>query len=189
MGFGGVDHMKKLLLILCIFSVVILILFALFFVFVVSGAFAIFMSNPPVPQITYGEFPFTIVYEVAGETIEYNDVVICEYEGIKSFGTAGKKRTWSRKLKSGNDCIILLQSETNDTSFELYTPIPGLPEYYMGDFQQSRAEYESSMKNTRYLGCVRNGMESRIKAEDAWEQYHIKIISITCSSPIENEFK
>lgn len=175
--------------ILIIFAVLAVVLFFILSPYIILVLGVLFEPNPPVPQITYGEFPFTIVYEVAGETIEYNDVVICEYEGIESFGTAGKKRTWSRKLKSGNDCIILLQSETNDTSFELYTPIPGLPEYYMGDFQQSRAEYESSMKNTRYLGCVRNGMESRIKAEDAWEQYHIKIISITCSSPIENEFK
>jgi len=161
----------------------------LFYVFVLSGAFAILMPEPPEPQITYGEFPFTITYETNNEIMTYKDVVICEYEGIENWGTAGKKRKWSRKLKSGNEYITLLRSKTSEATFEIYKAMPGLPEYYMGDFKKSRAEYEHNMKDDRYLGYKQNDIAHSITKEEAWEKYGIKIINIECSLPIENKFE
>ena len=184
-----VKNMKKPLLILCIIGGVLWVCCALVFLFVITGAFAIFMPEPTAPEVTYGEFPFTITYEVDNEIITYNDVVICEYDGIESWGTAGKRRKWSRKLKSGNEYITLLRSKTSEGTFEIYEAIPGLPEYYMGDFQKSRAEYEHNMKDYRYLGYKQNDIKYSITKEEAWEKYRIKIISIECSEPIENNFK
>ena len=178
--------MKKTLLII---GITICVLVALFYLFVLSGAVAIFMPKPPEPQITYGEFPFTITYEVDNEIFTYNDVVICEYEGVESWGTAGKRRKWSRKLKSGNEYITLLRSKTSEETFEIYEAIPGLPEYYMGDFQKSRAEYEHNMKDYRYLGYKQNDIDHSITKEEAWEKYRIKIINIECSLPIENKYE
>ena len=186
--------MKKSLLILCIVGIIIFILLLSFYVFVLSGAFAIFMSKPPEPQITYGEFPFTITYKVDNEIITYKDVIICEYEGIESWGTAGKIRKWSRKLKSGNEYLTLLRSKTSEGAFEVYMPIPGLPEYYMGDFRQDRKYYEKAMKDRRYLGYCQWDDDIIIKdisvsAEEVWEKYHIKIIDVTYPEPIENHFE
>ena len=142
------------------------------------------------PQLsTYGEFPFTITYEIDNEIITYKDVIICEYEGLESWGTAGKKRKWSRKLKSGNEYITLLHSKTNEEAFEIYKAIPGLPEYYMGDVEKSRAEYERNMKDDRYLGYKQNDIAHSITKEEALEKYGIKIINIECSLPIENKFE
>ncbi len=177
--------MKKIT-ILSVIGIVVIVLFYLFFL---SGAFAIFMTKPPEPQITYGEFPFTITYEVDNEIIIYKDIVICEYEGIESWGTAGKRRKWSRKLKSGNEYITLLRSNKSEASFEIYEAIPGLPEYYMGDFQKSRAEYERNMKDDRYLGYKQGEKDHSITKEEAWEKYGVKIINIECSLPIENKFE
>ena len=168
-------------------SIIILILFL--YVFVLTGAFAVFLLKPPEPQITYGEFPFTITYEVNNEIATYRDVVICEYEGIESWGTAGKRRKWRRKLKSGNEYITLLSSENSEVSFEIYVPIPGLPEYYMGDFKKSRVEYERIMKDNRYLGYKQDDIDHSITKEEAREKYGVKIINIECSLPIQNEFK
>ena len=161
------------------------------FVFVVSGAFAIFMPKPPEPQITYGEFPFTITYEVDNEINTYYDVVICEYEGIESWGTAGKRRKWSRKLKSGNEYITLLRSKKGEETFEIYEAIPGLPEYYMGEYSKGYAKkhYEDVIKDDRYLGYKGYNVDCAITKEEAWEQYGIKIISKEVSSPIENKFE
>jgi len=189
LGIGVVKNMKKLLLVLFIIGAIIFILFVLFYVFVLSGAFAILMPEPPEPQITYGEFPFTITYETNNEIMTYKDVVICEYEGIENWGTAGKKRKWSRKLKSGNEYITLLRSKTSEATFEIYKAMPGLPEYYMGDFKKSRAEYEHNMKDDRYLGYKQNDIAHSITKEEAWEKYGIKIINIECSLPIENKFE
>lgn len=181
-------NMKKNLII-GIICASIFISAAAFYVFVVSGAFAVFAPNPPKPEITYGEFPFTITYEVGDEIFTYKDVVVCEYNGIKSLGTAGKRRNWSIKLKSGNQYISLLKSKKDGLTFEIYESIPGLPEYYMGDFRQSRAEYERVMKDRRYLGYKQKDIDRSITKEEAWEKYRVKIINIECSLPIENKFE
>lgn len=150
------------------------------------------IPDPPAPEITYAEFPFCITYEVDGEIKTYEDVIICEYAGIESWGTAGKYRKWSKKLMSGNKYITLLKSKTNELSFEISVPIPGLPEYYMGDFRQSKTEYERTMKDRRYLGYKQweDGVQTScsITKEEAWEKYHIKIIDQQYSQPIENKF-
>ena len=181
--------MKRLIFIMCIIGAAILMLLQLLYLFALSGAFAIFMPKPPEPQIKYGEFPFVITYEKNNEIITYKDVIICEYEGIENLGTGGKRRKWSEKLKSGNEYIVLLQSKTQDLPFEIYVPIPGLPEYYMGDFQRSKSEYERNMKDDRYLGYKQQDIDRSIGKEEVWEKYSIKIINIECSSPIENSFE
>ena len=180
-----VKSMKKLLLTIYIIGALVLALF----VFVLSGAFAVFMPAPTEPKITYGEFPFIITCEINNEIITYRDVVICEYEGIESWGTAGKRRKWSTKLKSGKEHIVLLQSAINNTSFEIYVPIPGEAKYYMGEIIKQREEYERVMKDDRYLGYKQNNIDHSITKEEAWEKYRIKIVNIECSSPIENKFE
>ena len=42
--------------------------------------------DPPMPEITYGEFPFRLVYELNGEQIVIEDIIICEFDG---FGMGG----------------------------------------------------------------------------------------------------
>ena len=147
--------------------------------------------RPPAPAITYGEFPFTIVYEANNEIITYTDVIICEYEGLIDWAAFVKKRSWSTRLKSGNEYIVLLQASTNETSFEIYTGIPVLPEYFMGDFQRSKEEYESMLNQEgRYLGYKQNGIfVGTITGDEAWEKYGVRIISIECAPPIENKFE
>ena len=182
--------MKKIITILSIIGIVGIIIISLFYLFILSGAFAIFMPKPPAHQIKHGEFPFTITYEVNNEVKVYEDAVICEYEGIESWGTAGKYRKWSRKLKSGNERIVILKSEENGLPFEIYDSAPGLPEYYMGDYsKRSREDYENAMKDDRYLGYKQGEIDHTITKEEALEKYNVKIINIECSPPIENKFE
>ena len=182
--------MKKVITILSIIGMVGIIIIALFYLFILSGAFAVLMPKPPAPQIKYGEFPFTITYEINNEVKVYKDVVICEYEGIESWGTAGKYRKWSRNLKSGNEHIVILKSKENGKSFEIYVPVPGLPEYYMGDFdKRSREECENGMKDDRYLGYKQGEIEHSITKEEALGKYNVKVINIEYSPPIENRFE
>ena len=51
--------------------------------FVVSGAFAIFMPEPAEPLIKYGEFPFSITYEMNNEVITYEDVTPSHAQAIR----------------------------------------------------------------------------------------------------------
>ena len=39
--------------------------------------------NPPTPEITYGEFPFRLEYRIADEVYVVEDVIVCEYDGVR----------------------------------------------------------------------------------------------------------
>lgn len=158
------------------------------FLFIITGMFAIFYPDPPEPQIKYGEFPFKITYEVNGEVRIYEDVIICEFAGVKSLGTGGKKNEWTARLKSGKDYVVLLQSTDDNSYLEIYDSIPGSAEYYMGDFWLRREDYEKNMQSRRNLICNVNGIEASITYDEAWEKYGFKIIDIEYSPPIENTF-
>lgn len=175
--------MKRILLIF--FPFIILIA-------VIPLVFSLFITEPEKPEITYGEFPFTITYEVNGEIKKVEDAIVCEYDGIKNLGTAGKYRTWKSKLKSGNERVTLLRNEEENKICEI-TASAGLPEYYMGDFIQDKTEYERTMLDDKYLGYIewKNGEQtgSSISNEEVYEKFKLKVIEMNFSEPIENVFR
>lgn len=184
--------MKKSVLIILSITAVLVVLIAIIYLFAISGAFSLFMSEPKKPKITYGEFPFVITYEVDDEIKKVEDVVVCEYDGINNLGTAGKYRTWKSSLKSGKERVTLLRVEDGNTICEI-TISAGLPEYYMGDFVQDKTEYERSMVDDRYLGYVewKDGKQTgvSISKDEVYDKFKLKIIEMQFSQPIENEFK
>lgn len=185
--------MKKTIIIVSIIFSSLFVLLIFGFLFILSGAFAILYPDPPEPQIKYGEFPFKLTYELNGEILVIEDVVICEYDGIESLGTAGKQRKWTRKLKSGNERVVLLRENNAVETFEIYDGRWGLAEYYMGDFRQSKAAYERTMYNHNSFGCIlwKDGTKTdySITSEQAWEMYRLKVIDVQYSDPIENSFE
>ena len=178
---------KGLLILLIVFAIIVAI-----YIIVISGVFSLFMSEPEKPEITYGEFPFTITYEVNGEIKKVEDAIVCEYDGIKNLGTAGKYRAWSSKLKSGNERVTLLRIEEENRICEI-TVSAGLPEYYMGDFIQDKTEYERAMLDDNYLGYIewKNGEQTgiSISKEEVYEKFKLKVIEMDFSEPLENEFR
>lgn len=184
--------MKKVFIVLGIaIGIIILVLISWFF-FAVTGAFSIFMSNPPRPEITYGEFPISIIYEVDGETKVIDDVVICEFDGFESRGTAGKYRKWKSRLKSGNESLAFFPVEQN-VIIEVGI-FRGFPNYYMGDYsERSKEDYEKSMADEQFMEYVewKNGVKTgrSFSKEEVWEKYKLKILDVQYSQPIHNSFK
>jgi len=166
----------------------------LFFLFVVSGAFAVLMPNPSRPQITYGEFPIRVIFELDGEIHTLEDTVIAEFAGFQSLGTAGRYRVWTSRLKSGNERLVLLRVENEEYSFAI-TRSHAPPAYYMGDFAfQRRQDVEFGLADRRYLGYIRweDGeitANHTLRADEVWERYNLRIIEIQHSPPIENTFR
>lgn len=141
--------------------------------------------NPPQPEITYGEFPFRLEYEINGELKVVEDTLICEFDGFGAdTGRGGKYRKWKERLASGNERITLLKVD-NNKEIEFF---PGSPEYYMGDSDNGRND--SLFPNALYFEkdstVTRSGF---VEAKELLDKYDIKLISWNPSPPIKNNFK
>ena len=172
------------------------ILFALIF-FLAFGGGEYFLPNPPKPEITYGEFPFKLTYELDGETKVIEDTLICEFDGFRIVGEAGTYRQWKSYLKSGSEEITLLDlrpleeiNEFGQTMLELFF-YWGNAEYYMGDNFDGRWKdaQDFNWVDYKYQDVDGSIGGSAYKAEVAWEKYKIKLISWEVSDPIVNSFK
>jgi len=152
-----------------------------------------FNKQVPLPDITYAEFPFCLVYEINGKKNEIHDTIICEFDGVEDSGSNGKRRKWRTYLESGKERITLmdlsLRNEKNELGYdvlELFFSY-GNGEYYMGD------EYGSEPQINDYVEYLysNNGVigSSVLSADEAYEKYGIRLISWECASPIENDFQ
>ena len=148
-----------------------------------------FLPNPPKPQITYGEFPFELIYEINGETKTVNDDFVCEYGGVAVDAANGKFRWWKSYLKSGNTRITLLK---NDETEIFYTPDINqhAAPVYMGDTEIYHSINEV-FPNALYTSDFENKQVNSyiISADEMWEKYKLKLISWKIEPPIKNTFK
>ena len=81
----------------------------------------------PQPKITYGEFPFELVYSFEGEITTVKGVYVCEYVGLRYGATTYRK--WTGYIQ-GTDSGSILITEFDDT--KIYVSA-GQPAKYMGD--------------------------------------------------------
>ena len=132
------------------------------------------------PEITYGEFPFTLVYEIEGEVITINDVYVCNFDGFTT-STAGKFREWKGYLKSNGDEDLFI---TEDDKLEIYINI-GAPAYFMGD------EHPYKVPMEPHIYYLEKDPEDIIvmSKEELCEQFNIKILEWDFPIPITNTFK
>ena len=190
--------MKKTLIITGIIGVIVCVLIALFYLFVISGAFLMFTyfaPNPPKPKITYGEFPFALTYELDGEIKTIEDTLICEYDGVEWTNSGSKERRWKYRFESGREEIILIDFSDKDEIHELgYKMLNlyffcGSPEYYMGEIENFRRHPED-MKNIHFHYQTKEGKigGSAYTFDEAFEKYKVKIIAWKIAQPIENKF-
>jgi len=169
-------------------SIIIIILLVFVFAyftlpFVLIGLDNASKPNPPEPEITYGEFPFKLVYEISGEQKVIEDTVICEYDGI-GIGSGSKYRKWKSRLASENKEVVLMKVNNSKYIYYIY----GYPDEYMGDLQFYEP-FEASFPNANIYGEGGSRMNRLISADELLSEYGIKLISWEPSSPIVNSFK
>lgn len=186
--------MKKILIIIAfIVSIIMFICIIIGFVFWFAFGGGMFLiPNPPKPEITYGEFPISVTYELNGEIKKIEDVVVCEFDGFEILGEAGKYRKWKSYLKSGNKRLVLFRGEDDGIEYEISISY-GIPDYYMGDLSYSIESYEKSMSENKYLGYIQweNGVQTgySMPKQEVWDKYKLKVLDIQYGQPIENSFK
>ena len=139
--------------------------------------------NPPLPEITYGEFPFRIEYEINGERFVIEDTVICEFDGF-GMGAMGdpKIRKWKSRLASGSDDSGLILYVIDDKKIVTFNA--GGPKYYMGDSGMSPEEY---WRNALKAFLVGEG--AALFPEQWYDEYNFRFISWEFTDPIVNTFK
>lgn len=160
----------------------IIVLFSLPWIFIYVGIQI--SPNPPIPEITYGEFPFRLEYELEGKRVVIEDILICEYDGIGSNEGMGKYRKWKGRLASGNEEIVLLKVDNNTEI--IYKP--GSASYYMDDLR----EYEGYDHLFPYA-LLKEYEEEHTNIEIVYQssllhEYHIKLIDWDYTQPIQNNF-
>ena len=146
-------------------------------------------EDPPKPQITYGEFPFTLVYEMNGETIMVEDSLVIEYKGVGWNEAVGKHNKWERYLKSQQDKGYIKQNVIlfhgfleNGNSATIYFEL-GSCEYYMG-LKEDRSYYYYSNIKPGDIVILTHEYNGSVNAEDLYEKYKIKLVKKEISSPI-----
>ncbi|MBP1903456.1 hypothetical protein J2Z32_000068 [Paenibacillus turicensis] len=171
------------------FAWIPLILFAILISYVtlpwlLIGLGGLLEDDPPVPEITYAEFPVRLEYEVNGQKKVVTDTVICEYDGVGWNEGQGKHRKWKRRLASGHERIFL---EKIDESTGIYYA-PRTAEYYMNDLK----DYVVGGGLFPDALLYKKGGEPRefsiISADELLEKYKIKLIKWEDSPPIKNSF-
>ena len=148
-----------------------------------------FGENPEKPEIRYGEFDYSLVYEFNGETKTINDTLVCEYDGI-SYSLEGKSINWNSYIKGTKDenCYLIFE----DDEYKLYIYLPIDARYFMNDPVYELYGFEDPGEPWLGYEYVNEGPDTvyqMFSAEDYEEKFGAKIISWEIEEPIENVYK
>ena len=155
---------------------------------ILSGC--IFFPNPPKPEITHGEFPFRLTYEIDKQFFEVEDTLICDYDGFGANEARGKYRQWKSRLASGNTRITLFIGDEIEIFFSPNISNLAAGAFYMGDTEMYSsitypfpdAWYSKNFNPQKPQAYI-------ISADEMLEKYKIRLISWEISEPIQNTFK
>lgn len=157
-------------------------------------------KTPPKPEITYGEFPFKLEYELNGEKHIIEDVWVCEFDGFGSNEGFGKQRKWKGKVKgTGKDKIVLLDVK-EPTTLGLFgdTPIkqiiyfsPGSARYYMGDMIGVAGIYKNTFPDALYweYSFPFTTCKGIVEKKELQERFNLRLTNWEIEPPIKNTFK
>ena len=148
----------------------------------VTAAYSVISSIAKKPTITEGEFPFSITYELDGETVTIHEVYKARY--VRNDGYADtKSRVYVGEVGgSGEDNTLYTLKRDGNTRVELCTHF--YPDYLMGDPQYDYFENEAFEPRIYYY----DAQEQEYSDEDTIAAQGVKLISFEYPTPIENSF-
>jgi hypothetical protein len=133
------------------------------------------------PTVTQGEFPFSITYELDGETVTINDVYKAQY--VRNDGYSDTKtRVYEGGIGDiGNDTTYTLKKDENGRIY-LWTRF--YADYLMGDPEYDYFEDELFEP----LICYYDSQEIEYTDEETLAAQGVKLISFEYPTPIKNSF-
>ena len=182
-------NMKILIIVPIIVIAILTIILIMPWLILMIGGF--FLPNPNYPEITYGEFPICLEYEINGQYTKVEDVLICEFDGFGFNEGNGKFRKWKARLKSGNNRITLLKNADIEICYFPVKDDSRLSGVFMGDTEYYSGDIDNTFPDAWYTGDFESRMvnEYIIPADELWDKYKIKLLSWDTAPPIQNNFK
>ncbi len=154
------------------------------------------------PQITEGEFPFVVEYEINGQNYVIEDTVVCSFYGYDKTNAflPYYPRTWYASLKDNSESVrtfIELEPDTesvltkgrinSESRIVLYYGHGG---YYLGDPDDSdKGPCINYVEHYYTSEKVSHSVHTALTNEQLEEYFGIKIIRFEFSEPIENSFE
>ena len=140
----------------------------------------------PNPEITEGEFAFTVTYSINGENQTVSGVYVCEYCGTDWALDGGAYRVWKGYTKGGG-MEETFEIGTTEKGDKIELNLNFDPDYFMGDTVTGSEDTPAP-----YISVVLvddEGLTFLCEPEEVAEVCDAKIISFEYAEPIENTFK
>ena len=146
------------------------------------------------PEITKGEFPFSITYEYKGETRTLSGVMKSEYSS--SYTIQGEhRRIWHQDVVYDNpenreNPFVVEQNDELQTTLSVYENMQA--GYFMGDplhkdYYESLG-YDGPQPHVTYYDYKNEIFMEEANQDEVLESIGFKIIDFTYAEPVENSF-
>jgi len=158
-----------------IFIAIMMVMICCFSIFYSLERVSAAKAALPYKEITYGEFPFEIVYSIDGEVFEKRGVIICECK--RDFDlTSGASWEFDEYFDKNQDDDVLLITEDYNVRID-----SGRARYYL----EGKKPYEGYVPG-EYIYYVFMGRSRELTYEQAKNLFGIEIISAKFSEPLVN---
>lgn len=144
--------------------------------------YSIVSSIAKKPTVTKAEFPFTIIYELNGETVTISDVYKVNYVRNDGYSDT-KSRVYVGEIGNmGEDNTVYTLKKDSQGRIELYTNF--YPDYMMGDSEYDYFDGASFEPQIFYYDTE----ETEYGDEETLSSHGVKLVSFEYPTPIENSF-
>ena len=128
------------------------------------------------PTVTEGQFPFTITYELDGETVTISDIYKVYYDQNDGYSDA-KSRVY---VGTDDNTLFIIKREGN-TRIELYT-------HFYADYMMGDPAYNYFEEGDIFAPCAYyyDEQEQEYADEEILLAHGFKLISYEYPTPIEN---
>ena len=146
----------------------------------VTVVFSAVQKKKKKPAVTEGAFPFSITYELDGETVTINEVYKARY--VKNGGYADtKSRVYTGEIGDlGEDNTVYTLKKDANTRIELWTYF--YPDYLMGDPTYDYFDGEAFEPRIYYFDAEENAYHD----EKTLAEQGVKLVDFAYPIPIEN---
>lgn len=157
---------------------------------IIGGQMFGLFEKVPEPEITSGEFDFSLTYELEGKTETIEGTYVCKYKGVTK-AIDGVGRDWEGYIEGHEEGSTYEIAKTEDGT--VYIDLDLFADFFMSDpfFRANDNENEKKPSPSVYIvynESYDNG-ETAYEASGEFENETFRIVSFEYDEPIKNTYK